>query len=171
MKSLLISTLLTFFAFASSAQGGQKNNYSSSQNTSQNNIENDIIRAINKGDCKKAKFLLFTNGITTGSAYESYQNCKPKPKPGQTSDALEFNPKTDDLSPLPSILQPIGDKNVASGNNAFKKGDFETALKYYRTYMSNNSRIFLNQNYEDWLENYIDKVTYCLNQLENEDDE
>lgn len=171
MKALLITPLLFFFAFTSSRQGSQINNYSLSQNANQNNIDNDIIRATNNGNCKKAKFLVITNGITSGNAYEAYKNCKLKPKEGKTSSALEFDPETDDLSPLPPTLKPIDNNYVKLGNDAFNKGSFGLALQHYKYYMVANRRIFLNEQNEDWLETYVDKVTYCRVKLNLEKEE
>lgn len=173
MKILLVSFLSLFLAFTGIAQNRPSTNNSSSQSNTQSRkyTETDAWNDISKGECSNPGLLLLQKRITSGKLFEAWKKCTPPATRGKTSDALEFNPKTDDLSPLPKLIQPIGNNNVAYGNTAFKQGDFQNALEYFRTYLMDNIRIFQNINYEDWLENYLDKIKYCFDRLDEEDED
>lgn len=173
MKKVIITSLLIIFCFASMAQNRQTTNYNSSQNKPKTyNYQNTLAgasKAIENGDCYHAGRILVKLRISSGSLFKAWRGCIQDPNEGQTNDALEFNPETDDLPFLPKIVKPIGNENVKNGNIAFQNEDYEDALEYYRTYMIDNMRIFENPDYEDWLEKFLEKIKYCLDMLEEDE--
>jgi len=128
----------------------------------QNTIEKRAKSLLGKGKCNQALAVLMSNNIFSGPLFNDAKKCIPPPKQGNTADAQEFDPETDDLTMLPKLAGPLGNENITNGNRACKKGDFAAALRFYRSYLRDNLEIFVNEQYEDYLDNMMRKIEYCI---------